>query len=142
LLSHNQFPFEVTITHSVIRLILLQTQAMTIDFLLMSFNSQLVSMLLLITLFSVIIFSWMFLFIISIRSYLQTPLIIRKKHYLTHHHSGHLPFVSVIVPARNEQDNIDLAEGTCHRNRSLLSDQTLPQVKQLSSSCDLRLISE
>jgi cellulose synthase/poly-beta-1,6-N-acetylglucosamine synthase-like glycosyltransferase len=107
LLSHNQFPFEVTITHSVIRLILLQTQAMTIDFLLMSFNSQLVSMLLLITLFSVIIFSWMFLFIISIRSYLQTPLIIRKKHYLTHHHSGHLPFVSVIVPARNEQDNIE-----------------------------------
>jgi chlorobactene glucosyltransferase len=80
---------------------------MTIDFLLMSFNSQLVSMLLLITLFSVIIFSWMFLFIISIRSYLQTPLIIRKKHYLTHHHSGHLPFVSVIVPARNEQDNIE-----------------------------------
>jgi chlorobactene glucosyltransferase len=64
-------------------------------------------MLLLITLFSVIIFSWMFLFIISIRSYLQTPLIIRKKHYLTHHHSGHLPFVSVIVPARNEQDNIE-----------------------------------
>jgi chlorobactene glucosyltransferase len=107
LLSHNQFPFEVTIIHSVIRLILLQTQAMTIDFLLMSFNSQLVSMLLLITLFSVIIFSWMFLFIISIRSYLQTPLIIRKKHYLTHHHSGHLPFVSVIVPARNEQDNIE-----------------------------------
>jgi chlorobactene glucosyltransferase len=49
----------------------------------------------------------MFLFIISIRSYLQTPLIIRKKHYPTHHHSGHLPFVSVIVPARNEQDSIE-----------------------------------
>jgi chlorobactene glucosyltransferase len=61
----------------------------------------------LITLFSVIIVSWIFLFAISIRSYLQTPLIIRKKVYRTHHHSGHLPFVSIIVPARNEQDNIE-----------------------------------
>ena len=80
---------------------------MTIDFLLMSFNAQHVSMLLLISLFTVIIFSWMFLFIISIKSYLQTPLIIRKKHYSTHHRSDQLPFVSIIVPARNEQDNIE-----------------------------------
>ena len=80
---------------------------MIIDFLLISFNAQHVSMLLLISLFTVIIFSWIFLFIISIKSYLQTPLIIRKKHYSTHRHSGHLPFVSVIVPARNEQDNIE-----------------------------------
>jgi cellulose synthase/poly-beta-1,6-N-acetylglucosamine synthase-like glycosyltransferase len=80
---------------------------MTIDFLLMSFTAQLVPMLLLITLFSVIIVSWIFLFAISIKSYLQTPLIIHKKHNRTHHRSGHLPFVSVIVPARNEQYYIE-----------------------------------
>jgi chlorobactene glucosyltransferase len=80
---------------------------MTLDFLLVSFNTQLVPMLLLITLFSVIIVSWIFLFAISIKSYLQTPLIILKNHNRTHHRSGHLPFVSVIVPARNEQDNIE-----------------------------------
>jgi chlorobactene glucosyltransferase len=80
---------------------------MTLDFLLVSFNTQLVPMLLLITLFSVIIVSWIFLFAISIKSYLQTPLIILKNYNRTHHRSGHLPFVSVIVPARNEQDNIE-----------------------------------
>jgi chlorobactene glucosyltransferase len=80
---------------------------MTLDFLLVSFNTQLVPMLLLITLFSVIIVSWIFLFAISIKSYLQTPLIIIKNYNRTHHRSGHLPFVSVIVPARNEQDNIE-----------------------------------
>jgi chlorobactene glucosyltransferase len=77
---------------------------MTIDFVL---SAQPVPMLLLITLFSVIIVSWIFLFAISIKSYLQTPLIILKNHNRTHHRSGHLPFVSVIVPARNEQDNIE-----------------------------------
>ena len=80
---------------------------MTLDFLLVSFNTQLVPMLLLITLFSVIIVSWIFLFAISIKSYLQTPLIILKNHNRTHHRSGHLPFVRIIVPARNEQDNIE-----------------------------------
>jgi len=80
---------------------------MTIDFLLMSFTAQLVPMLLLITLFRVIIVSWIFLFAISIKSYLQTPLIIHKKHNRTHQLSDHLPFVSVIVPARNEQYNIE-----------------------------------
>lgn len=80
---------------------------MTLDFLLVSFNTQLVPMLLLITLFSVIIVSWIFLFATSIKSYLQTPLIILKNHNRTHHRYGHLPFVSVIVPARNEQDNIE-----------------------------------
>jgi chlorobactene glucosyltransferase len=64
-------------------------------------------MLLLIALFSAIIISWVLLFAISIRSYLHTPLIIRKQHYPVNHRSGHLPFVSVIVPARNEQDNIE-----------------------------------
>ena len=61
---------------------------------------------LLIILFIVIIVAWIFLFTISIRSYLHTPLIIRKRPHLTKQHSNNLPLVSVIVPARNEQDNI------------------------------------
>jgi chlorobactene glucosyltransferase len=62
---------------------------------------------LLIILFIVIIVTWIFLFAISIRSYLHTPLIIRKRPHLTRQqHSNNLPLVSVIVPARNEQDNI------------------------------------
>jgi chlorobactene glucosyltransferase len=61
---------------------------------------------LLIILFIIIIVAWIFLFTISIRSYLHTPLIIRKRHDLTKQHSDNLPLVSVIVPARNEQDNI------------------------------------
>lgn len=61
---------------------------------------------LLIILFIIIIVAWIFLFTISIRSYLYTPLIIRKRHDLTKQHSNNLPLVSVIVPARNEQDNI------------------------------------
>ena len=62
---------------------------------------------LLIILFIVIIVAWIFLFAISIRSYLHTPLIIRKRPYLTRQqHSNNFPLVSVIVPARNEQDNI------------------------------------
>ncbi|MDQ4057211.1 MAG: glycosyltransferase, partial [Thermoproteota archaeon] len=61
---------------------------------------------LLIILFIVIIVAWIFLFAISIRSYLHTPLIIRKRRHLTTQHSNNLPLVSVIVPARNEQDNI------------------------------------
>lgn len=68
---------------------------------------QHVSLLFLITLFTIMIISWIFLFIISIRSYVHTPLIIRKQHYPTHYGSGDFPFVSVIVPARNEQDNIE-----------------------------------
>lgn len=62
---------------------------------------------LLIILFIVIVVAWIFLFAISIRSYLHTPLIIRKRPHLTRQqHSNNLPLVSVIVPARNEQDNI------------------------------------
>jgi chlorobactene glucosyltransferase len=74
----------------------------------------------LIILFNVIIIvAWVFLFIVSIRSYLHTPLIIRKSHHLVKQRSDHLlsvspaieynnlPLVSVIVPARNEQDNIE-----------------------------------
>src|ERR687895_290077 len=59
-----------------------------------------------IILFIIIIVAWIFLFAISIRSYLHTPLIIRNRPHLTAQYSNNLPLVSVIVPARNEQDNI------------------------------------
>ena len=49
----------------------------------------------------------MFLFVTSIRSYLRTPLITVKETHAIYHVSRHLPFVSIIVPARNEQDNIE-----------------------------------
>ena len=48
----------------------------------------------------------MILFVISIRSYLQTPLMTLKE-TSTYQVSRHPPFVSVIVPARNEQANIE-----------------------------------
>jgi chlorobactene glucosyltransferase len=77
------------------------------DLVLTSPNVYPVILLLLSILFIVIIVAWIFLFAISIRSYLHTPLIIRKRPHLTRQqHSNNLPLVSVIVPARNEQDNI------------------------------------
>jgi chlorobactene glucosyltransferase len=49
----------------------------------------------------------MFLFAISIRSHLQTPLMTLKETYPIYQASYRFPFVSIIVPARNEQDNIE-----------------------------------
>jgi chlorobactene glucosyltransferase len=80
---------------------------MASDLFLMSFNIKLVSLLFLSTLFAIINLSWMILFVISIRSYFQTPLMTLKKTCPTYQVSRHLPFVSIIVPARNEQDNIE-----------------------------------
>ncbi len=80
---------------------------MASDLFLMSFNIKLVSLLFLSTLFAIINLSWMILFVISIRSYFQTPLMTLKKICPTYQVSRHLPFVSIIVPARNEQDNIE-----------------------------------
>jgi chlorobactene glucosyltransferase len=74
-------------------------------------------------LLAIINVSWISLFFISIRSYLHTPSITLKQHYPIRQVFGvsyqskvgriknqsdiQLPFVSVIVPARNEQDNIE-----------------------------------
>ena len=113
---------------------------MTIDFVL---SAQPVPMLLLIVLFITIIISWVLLFAISIKSYLHTPLIIRKQHYPANHRSGHLPFVSVIVPARNEQDNIErclrslLAQNYTHFEVIVVNDNstdnTLEIVREVKS---------
>ena len=80
---------------------------MAIDLYLTSFDIKTVSFLFLSTVFAIINLSWMFLFVTSIRSYLHTPLITVKETHAIYHVSHHLPFVSVIVPARNEQDNIE-----------------------------------
>jgi chlorobactene glucosyltransferase len=82
-------------------------RAMTIDFYLTSFDIKIVSFLFLSTVFAIINLSWMFLFVTSIRSYLRTPLITVKRTHAIYQVSCHLPFVSIIVPARNEQDNIE-----------------------------------
>jgi chlorobactene glucosyltransferase len=80
---------------------------MASDLFLISFDIKLVSLLFLSTLFAIINLSWIFLFVISIRSYLQTPLMTIKETCPTYQVSRRLPFVSIIVPARNEQDNIE-----------------------------------
>ena len=82
-------------------------RAMAIDLYLTSFDIKIVSFLFLSTVFAIINLSWMFLFVTSIRSYLHTPLITVKETHAIYHVSRHLPFVSIIVPARNEQDNIE-----------------------------------
>lgn len=80
---------------------------MAIDLYLTSFDIKIVSFLFLSTVFAIINLSWMFLFVTSIRSYLHTPLITVKESHAIYYVSRHLPFVSIIVPARNEQDNIE-----------------------------------
>src|SRR5919107_677419 len=78
---------------------------MAIDFYAL-WNSSSTSASLLFILFIVIIASCMYIFIISLRSYLLIPIIHSKKKMFTNDPSIY-PFVSVIVPARNEQDNIE-----------------------------------
>ena len=80
---------------------------MAIDLYLTSFDIKIVSFLFLSTVFAIINLSWMFLFVTSIRSYLHTPLVTVKETHAIYHVSRHLPFVSIIVPARNEEDNIE-----------------------------------
>jgi len=92
---------------------------MATDFLLVSFNPNLFSLLFLLAALAAINLSWIFLFAMSIRYYIRIPLIARKPPYPTYQISlaskltemrmsenSHFPFVSVVVPARNEQDNI------------------------------------
>lgn len=74
---------------------------------LLTLDGYSVILLSLIPLFTVIIFAWIFLFAISIRSYIHTPLVILERRHLIKQQSDHLPSVSVIVPARNEQENIE-----------------------------------
>src|SRR5918999_4672690 len=79
---------------------------MAVDSFLISFNVNF-SLFFLLVLFATINLSWMFVFVISIRSYLHTPSMSVKETYSTSYQIHHrLPFVSIIVPARNEQNNI------------------------------------
>jgi chlorobactene glucosyltransferase len=87
---------------------------MSIDF--FPISSKFVPSLFLLALFAAINVAWIFLFFISIRSYLHTPKITLEHPYPTSRISGtsknksgstSLPFVSIIIPARNEQDTIE-----------------------------------
>jgi chlorobactene glucosyltransferase len=67
-------------------------------------------MFLLCLFFLVLIGAWIYLFVISIRSYFLTPSIYAKKYVASESISiseSSYPFVSIIVPARNEQNNIE-----------------------------------
>jgi chlorobactene glucosyltransferase len=67
-------------------------------------------MFLLSLFFLVLIGAWIYLFVISIRSYFLTPSIYAKKYVASESIStseSSYPFVSIIVPARNEQNNIE-----------------------------------
>ena len=89
---------------------------MVIEFFLTVSNVRLIPLCLLV-LFVIINISWIFLFLFSIRAYLHTPKVISKHSYLTNERSSprknknnresNLPFLSIIIPARNEQDNIE-----------------------------------
>ena len=89
---------------------------MVIEFFLTVSNVRLIPLCLLV-LFVIINISWIFLFLFSIRAYLHTPKVISKHSYLTNEPSSprknknnresNLPFLSIIIPARNEQDNIE-----------------------------------
>jgi len=59
--------------------------------------------------FLALIGAWIYLFVISIRSYFLTPSICAKRYVTSESNStseNSYPFVSIIVPARNEQNNI------------------------------------
>jgi chlorobactene glucosyltransferase len=81
-----------------------------------SLNLNIVSSLFLLTLLAIINISWIFLFFISIRSHLHTPKVTpRLGIFYSFKHKErnkseidvYQPFVSIIVPARNEQENIE-----------------------------------
>src|SRR5919205_521960 len=60
--------------------------------------------------FLILIGAWIYLFVISIRSYFLTPSIYAKKYVVSESIStseSSYPFVSIVVPARNEQNNIE-----------------------------------
>src|ERR687897_257579 len=97
---------------------------MLMESFLMSLYTYFVSSFFLSILLAITNIAWIYLFFISIRSYLHTPSITLKKHYSIRQVFGvsyqskigsrsknqsniQLPFVSAIVPSRNEQNNIE-----------------------------------
>lgn len=90
----------------------------------LSLNANLLTSLFFLTLLAIINISWIFLFFISVRSYLHTPKITPKHpcslpprlgiSYSFKHKKRskseigvYQPFVSIVVPARNEEENIE-----------------------------------
>ncbi len=56
-----------------------------------------------------VLLSWIWLFIRSVHSHMNTPIIKNSPNIVIENrkHNFNRPFVSVIVPARNEEDNIE-----------------------------------
>jgi chlorobactene glucosyltransferase len=97
---------------------------MIMEFFLRSLNANLLVSLFFLTLLVIINISWIYLFFISVRSYLRTPKITPKHPFSLPPRLGisysfkhkkrskskigvYQPFVSIIVPARNEEENIE-----------------------------------
>jgi chlorobactene glucosyltransferase len=89
---------------------------MIMEFFLRSLNANLLTSLFFLTLLAIINISWIFLFFISIRSHLHTPKVTpRLGIFYSFKHKErnkseigvYQPFVSIVVPARNEEENIE-----------------------------------
>ena len=74
------------------------------------FSSWRFELYVLLTALVLVLISWVWLFIKSLRSYMKTPVIRNTAAEISENNKKNLsndqPFVSVIVPARNEEDNI------------------------------------
>ncbi len=74
------------------------------------FSSWRIELHVLLAVLVLALLSWIWLFIKSFRSYMNTPIIRNTVAIVSENHKKNLandqPFVSVIVPARNEEDNI------------------------------------
>lgn len=72
------------------------------------FSSSGFELYMLLAAFVLVLLSWVWLFIRSIHSHMNTPIIKNSPNIIIENkqHNFNRPFVSVIVPARNEEDNI------------------------------------
>jgi chlorobactene glucosyltransferase len=77
-------------------------------FLLIDFFSSLsFEAYMLVAALSLMLVSWVYLFIKALRSHVKTPVITNMSSITDNKHRFNQPFVSVIIPARNEEDNIE-----------------------------------
>jgi chlorobactene glucosyltransferase len=72
------------------------------------FSSSGFELYMLLAAFVLVLLSWIWLFIRSLHSHMNTPIIKNSPNVVIENrkHNFNRPFVSVIVPARNEEDNI------------------------------------
>jgi hypothetical protein len=73
---------------------------MAMEFFLISFNERLVPMIFLSTIFTIIDISWIYLFFISISTYLRSPKITPRGRYPTHR--SRIPYPSKLGKSKKE----------------------------------------